>query len=342
MLRSLVGSEMCIRDSATSASVLINVYKLPKFTAQPESVVHMIQNQENNVTFVCDVSGHPKPDIYWYYRSYRDQLTKLLPSVGPELEIQSITKNSSGYYFCKAKNIYGEIESDVARLDVVLTELPRHYIEMSINLLTDNSTINGNTNLTSSNISINSRSPFFAKLAEQLRTNDQQKVTWNVWETSSKKVLFFIIESLYSMNVTSATSPRQLIEISSKSRRDLANSASALVNLIYSKNHSNILQGDGVVIIAENANLTYKATLNKCKPGFEIHENGIVCGKSVKLAFIIKKFLLLRIQYYCNEHLLFDKIIFNLIYFSAEALGTTIHHVCLFIYSTDDDERLFE
>jgi len=195
-----------------------------------------------------------------------------LDSNQPELEILNITKNSSGYYFCKANNSYGTIQSQLAKLDVVLTDLPQHFIEMSIMIVENENT---SINESSSN---NSNAPFINALAESIRATDLQNITVQVFGESLNRTLNITVQSIYPDNTTNITSSQQYLQLSSKSRQDLSNSAAQLVLMVYTNNSQIHLEND-MVLTVDNTSLTYKATLNQCNPGFELDDNGIVCGK---------------------------------------------------------------
>ena len=65
--------------------------------------------------------------------------------------------------------------------------------------------------------------------------------------------------------------------LSVKSRQNLASSATKLVNIVF-LNQSKIFIQDTIIFV-DNTSLTYKPTLDKCRPGYQISKNGIFCGK---------------------------------------------------------------
>ena len=76
-----------------------------------------------NVSFICDTTGYPRPDTTWYFKRFDDAEEIRLDSIEPELELDNITKSSSGYYYCQVNNTYGTIRSKPASLNVLKTSL---------------------------------------------------------------------------------------------------------------------------------------------------------------------------------------------------------------------------
>ena len=263
----------------SSEGILVNVYEVPKIVSQPEDQTVITPNQFNNASFVCEVAGYPIPDISWYYKSFSGDTSEItLASNQPEITLENITSEDRGFYFCRANNSYGPARSRSAKLDVVASELPKQFIEISV--LIQNKEYMTDVNGTN----VNSTRHIYEELIEKLRVSPFQNITYSVVaETQSSERLYLKVESILSArNETELASMKELLRVATKSRQNLANSAANLVNLVFSNQSKIFLSGD-VVLTVDNTSVTYKATLDQCKPGYQLHKNGIICGKLFSL-----------------------------------------------------------
>ena len=145
----------------------------------------------------------------------------------------------------------------------------------------DNQTYKSNHDFNNSTVSnlTNTYIKLYDELAERLRTSTNQNISYLQTKNGDLVTLHFTIKSIIHTNVShEVRSSRNFLEISTQSRQDLANSASSLVNMIF-LNQSKIFVQDFVLFV-DNTSLTYKATLDKCQPGYQINKNGIFCGKN--------------------------------------------------------------
>ena len=132
IVTSLVGQ-------TSAEGVTVNVYAPPKFREQPDDVNYLMMqdNQfgENNVSFICEVSGIPRPDISWFYKDFEQMEEIALYQFNSELILDNINVSNAGIYYCKANNSHGIITSRLAKLNVLKIEFPEQFIEMGIDIL---------------------------------------------------------------------------------------------------------------------------------------------------------------------------------------------------------------
>ena len=258
----------------SSDGILINVYEPPTFVSEPEDEVVIISSDRNNASFICEVKGYPTPNISWYHQSFFDSQEIDLQNDDPEFVIDNVTKADRGYYFCKANNSYGVVKSRPAKLDVLISELPKQFIEMSVDI------VNKETLLSLKTTTDNFTS-VYEKMAGILQVSDLQNVTFSViTQKGNREKLFFRIESIFP-NITGAVSTKDLLKLSTESRQNLANSAAKLINMVYTNQSRIYLNNDDVILTVDNTSVSYKATLDQCKSGYQLHQNGIVCGKKL-------------------------------------------------------------
>lgn len=60
------------------------------------------------VSFVCNVTGNPKPTVQWYRNGKLVQYDWLVDYKEPKLIIQTFEEEHKGIYQCVAKNVAGE------------------------------------------------------------------------------------------------------------------------------------------------------------------------------------------------------------------------------------------
>ena len=269
----------------SSDGILINVYEPPTFVSEPEDEVVIISSDRNNASFICEVKGYPTPNISWYHQSFFDSQEIDLQNDDPEFVIDNVTKADRGYYFCKANNSYGVVKSRPAKLDVLISELPKQFIEMSVDIVDKETLLILNT--TTDNFT-----SFYEEMAGILHVSDLQNVTFSViTQKGNREKLYFRIESIFPENITGAVSTKDLLKLSTESRQNLANSAAKLINMVYTNQSRIYLNNDDVILTVDNTSVSYKATLDQCKSGYQLHQNGIVCGKKL---FILNYFITMR------------------------------------------------
>ena len=277
---------------ASGPGILLEIYEPPNILTEPDDATFLLPNDFGNVTFICEVSGWPRPNISWFYTDLKNTFL-LSGKYESELILNNINASNGGYYYCKANNSHGTATSRFATLDVLGIELPKQFIEMSIDIVSIhiNTTEGVNTSYKLSDSSLDDRttnkdqSPdernyLYKGFAEQLRNSIHQNISFFTTNEKEKNVttLHFIITSIFNVSLhENEVSRKDLLKISKQSRQDLANSASKLVNLIF-LNQSTIYVQDSIIVV-DNTSLTYKATLDECQPGYQLDKNGIFCGK---------------------------------------------------------------
>ncbi|KAM9805791.1 neural cell adhesion molecule 1 isoform 1-T1 [Syngnathus typhle] len=89
-----------------SISIVVNV---PPTAHMKEEVKKVMAGAESNVTLLCLVDGHPKPNITWSVpASYEPGGHHQFNSDGSQLTIRSVVGDDHGEYICTASNKMGE------------------------------------------------------------------------------------------------------------------------------------------------------------------------------------------------------------------------------------------
>ena len=278
--------------------IVMEIYEPPNIISEPDDATYLLPIDFGNVTFICEISGWPCPNISWFYTDLENTFL-LSGKYESELILNNINASNGGYYYCKANNSHGTVTSRFATLDVLRIEFPKQFIEMSIDIVSIhiNKTegFNKNDKLSELKNSFNSsrddetttkhrakdnRNYLYKGFAEQLRNSIYQNISFFTTNKKEQNVttLHFTILSIFNLSLHENAVPRKiLLRISKQSRQDLANSASKLVNLIF-LNKSTIYVQDSIIVV-DNTSLTYKATLDECQSGYQLDKNGIFCGK---------------------------------------------------------------
>ena len=87
------------------------------------SINNEIRNQEENVTFLCETTGEPVPDISWYFNgvmiNVSDNSSKYMivsrslniTTTENTLTVYNVTSSDVGTYTCNSSNIIGIVTS---------------------------------------------------------------------------------------------------------------------------------------------------------------------------------------------------------------------------------------
>ncbi|XP_018539772.1 neural cell adhesion molecule 1 [Lates calcarifer] len=101
-----------------AVSVVVNV---PPTVALREDMKKVMAGSETNVSLICLVDGHPKPNITWNMPVTFDPSHHWFNSDRSELTIQSVTRADYGEYICTATN---KISDDTATMMLHVFEAP--------------------------------------------------------------------------------------------------------------------------------------------------------------------------------------------------------------------------
>ena len=99
-----------------------------------------IRNQKENVTYICETTGEPVPDISWYFNGVMinasDNSSKYMivsrslniTTTENTLTVYNVTSSDVGTYTCNSSNIIGSVTSSgiltiASKLDCSLTKL---------------------------------------------------------------------------------------------------------------------------------------------------------------------------------------------------------------------------
>lgn len=256
-----------LTGSISSKGIHLNAYQHPIFASEMKDVItHLPRSNTTDEIFICNVTSSPKADIYWFHHGYDSASAEVfLPNNSSTLYVENLSVQRSGYYYCKANNTYGESISQKARLDVLKTIFARQILSMSIEI-TKASIENAPISL--KHIKMQHINP----LMEKLRMSERQNIDAKLEHGNENLKVLFTIQSIMDMKNHSFS---KLLQMSSESRQNLANSAASLVILML-KNQSEVSL-DKTTFKLDNNSLTYNLKLNICLPGYELHKNGFLC-----------------------------------------------------------------
>ena len=95
----------------------LHLYTSPFLTLSPSNVT-TYEGNENDALFVCNATGHPTPQYYWYFST--DKINWTIVGIGSnEYLVYKPTRADVGWYRCVPFIFDSSVESDAAFLDVI-------------------------------------------------------------------------------------------------------------------------------------------------------------------------------------------------------------------------------
>ncbi|KAE8288506.1 Hemicentin-1 [Larimichthys crocea] len=105
-----------------SVSIVVNA---PPTAQMKELMKKVLAGPETNVSLVCLVTGHPKPNINWTMPMTTDHSRHYFNSDSSELTIRSVTRADYGEYICTATN---KIAESISTLMLNVFEAPEVFL----------------------------------------------------------------------------------------------------------------------------------------------------------------------------------------------------------------------
>ncbi|XP_050441663.1 leucine-rich repeat-containing protein 24-like [Adelges cooleyi] len=116
----------CIEPPALSSTRWENIE--PQEFACPPAVKinrnNVLEENGNNVTFVCEITGDPEPEVSWYFNghhieNFTDRIdeNRTLLEIGriwSVLSVSNVSENVAGDYTCEARNSRGQMSTNVS------------------------------------------------------------------------------------------------------------------------------------------------------------------------------------------------------------------------------------
>jgi len=103
---------------------LFLVLLYPSLFSVPAKLTNVSRNQTvlegSNMTFVCEATGRPSPNITWN-RVLEDGSNGEVLQQGPAWDFLNINRTASGTYRCTAYNGFGSVTSQAFKVNVVCT-----------------------------------------------------------------------------------------------------------------------------------------------------------------------------------------------------------------------------
>ena len=272
------GVYTCIVSSKAGESrsngVLVNVFQPPSMISQPQNLTLIEGDYATGLVMLCEVAGFPRPKIAWYYKSFETfSLIQLNGEDGPELSFNMTNQRNSGMYHCQAKNDYGIIKSKEARFDILQKELPKQYVKMSVDLVVvKNETIVENVD--------KSFDEFPADFTAIFNFPQSQNITFSTTYYKYTRKLITLHFSTISKELSIGNKTMlDSMEVFKQNMKNLEISARKFLDWI-NLDHSVIKLRNSLAYKVDKRTATYVPSMNECQPGFQMHKNGIVCGKS--------------------------------------------------------------
>ena len=273
---NLEGMYRCIATSltgsATSNGTLLRVNWKPEFIENPKDIKFIKPFPETiKPTFFCNVTARPEAKISWHFISMIGKGNSEL-LVGKNSSILSVSPDhnaNSGFYFCKAENIYGQIVSGRARLDILESTLATQVMKFSFDVVGENIS------------KLNDIS--FRHLASRIKLNDMQQVSVT-FKTKSAQRGTVVTKVIVKPSATLNNSKAAMLNVAAKTRQGLANSvATILGDILLNGSHIKSLEGRRLLVDNETIHSEFKGDI--CQPGSIPQKDGFTCGKLSTVPF---------------------------------------------------------
>ena len=260
-VKSLVGN-------GTTNGTQVTIFSSPKFIEEPKDVV-FVTPASNVARFICNATAVPKPTIVWYFRAMTSTDPVSQPPVllrgqtSPLLVFEKPTISNAGFYYCKAYNRYGNIQSKVARFDVVTTVITKSEFKVSFEALK------------ATGIKDTSFSKLSARMMKET-ADVMSNMQVNVHQVQDNTKITMTVT--VNPKVDSQLTTKGMLTKASKSRQDIANAAAVLLNTLL-LGRSKLTLDDGRIIDVDNDTITFDLKVNICAAGYKLHKNGFMCGR---------------------------------------------------------------
>ena len=250
-----------IAGKNSSQETFVIVRDKPRFTVEPSDFLYY-STMPKDVTphFVCNVTADPPARISWFFQPYKAHKASVFAHSKPVLQIANPVTSDAGFYYCKAKNSLGVIQSRKARLDVLKSRLPNQAFTLSYDVPVGRSGAPG-------------KGIYARKLAADGELSEDQHVNVSFEYQGGRElnVLVSVTEKLDKDQYTAKISEIDMLRRVSRSRTGLSSVLQKIVSgLKRNRGRSATAQLEKSIRVGFNGDL--------CLRGYTLHENGFTCG----------------------------------------------------------------
>jgi len=270
----------------TSNVTMITINSKPEITQQ-SSDKRVYINDRVGLLLWCNVTGKPFPGIQWFFVSHRPNstVTKLEIVNSTTLHYKNITEDQSGFYFCRAINKYGQVQSRKARVWVLHMTPGEPRVSVQVNVIRQCKNQQQSCPLGNNIETAKEKALFDEKLTSSLNT-PQRQITDTKYQPSGDSGNAAVVSFTYKTNKPTKRNNSDsvydpFLELFARKRRDLSQS---LQELYYSMmNNSFSAATDDVTLTGDANSMTAKFLPPGCPLGQEPHSNGYMCGKNYNI-----------------------------------------------------------
>lgn len=273
------------RGSTMSNVTIVAVHQKPNITEQPLDVQVLVG--EKIISLVCNSTGVPLPLTEWFFIPIKGKTGDIirLNTTKPVLEIDNLTSESAGFYYCNVSNLHGAVQSRMARVDVLrfAPGVPTIALELKLKQCTDrawpeNSRLHYNSSKPYQHVDFAAFDYVTEKLFEYL--------SWPLGNIETKQFRPFPNASISvvvkgdnpSISENSTSKKLEALNSFSLSRRRMGNSLKKLHSAL--EDGSIKLRWKGhLAICGDKESFAVGFPPQKCPNGTRRHRNGFLCGK---------------------------------------------------------------
>ena len=260
------GMYSCSASSGIGASAsdatLLRVNVAPRFIVEPKDFIYVTPKSKSVRPYlVCNATAIPSYKIEWFFTPFDDVGITKLPFNESILTIEDPRETASGYYFCRASNDHGSVQSRKARLDLLNSELASQVILFGFDI----------TSKDISKINISA----FEIVLNRTSMNQNISAAFTLKDSETGSVVFKM-EQIHPE--FKHQSERAMLTIAKESRKNLATAMTVVMGNIVKNNFSmSTLEGEVVKIDKDTFVSSFAG--NICRPGLTPSEDGFTCGK---------------------------------------------------------------
>ena len=278
------GTYRCMVETASlnnvSSEVYINVESKPVIHGDIPDVP-ILENEENNeFTMFCNVSGSPEPSIQWRYKLFNHQDNQVFDLLNKERDaVLKVTRKSarSGFYQCVSSNKHGTVESNVVLLNVLKTCVARQAFRLSFTVLRSDVTT----------------------ILDKIFYSDDAKKAWSVARTQqitlaithhgyNSKVHFRLLDTVFNDTVDECSLPdRSMVAMVAISKTNMVQLLRNVLKTMSVKTN----EKTSLTELREELRSTLLLESSQdefCPDGFVLHESQFKCGKSISWLLWLK------------------------------------------------------
>lgn len=269
------------RKGITMSNVtILVVHQKPNITQQPQDAQVLVG--EEIISMVCNSTGVPPPLTDWFFISLKGKTGDVvrLNTTEPVLEMQNLTSENAGFYYCNVSNLHGAVESRMARVDILrfLPGVPAVAVNLKLRQC-PNRTSPENNNNNESKVPLQSDSKAFSYVTKKLF----EYLSWPLENLESQHYTPFpnasisvVFKGDYPFIPEDSTSKTlEAFRSFSLSRKRIGNSLKKLYSALEDRNV--LLEWKNLKICGDKESLSFGFSPQRCPNGTRRHKNGFLC-----------------------------------------------------------------